>query len=212
MATRNGAGSLLSPALMKRTLRCPPNRVKQCQNWSCRSVPTYVFIAHTMQPVRSTALILLASSVAALPARSSGGQTLRIEATDTCGPSDPPSCILNALTDKAGHSHGRSSLLLGLDRAVAASIELQQTRQTGLWLEFGAFQGASTKQIAERVGPLTEGGRVHSFDSFQGLPSKWRDAAVAGPPSRRLGFTHKYLDAGSFNLKGKPPFGAHPAA
>ncbi len=47
----------------------------------------------------------------------------------------------------------------------------------GLVLEFGVFQGDSINFLAERLPP---GMPVYGFDSFAGLPERWRDGFGAG--------------------------------
>jgi hypothetical protein len=51
----------------------------------------------------------------------------------------------------------------------------------GLVLEFGVFSGRTINHIAE----LLPGKKVYGFDSFQGLPEKWRDGFEKGAFSRR---------------------------
>lgn len=62
-------------------------------------------------------------------------------------------------------------------------MKLQHDPQT-LWLEFGVFSGHTINYIAG----FTEG-TVYGFDSFEGLPEKWRDG----------------FDAGAFNREGQLP-------
>ena len=73
-----------------------------------------------------------------------------------------------------------ASLTRGLAHAAAA-------RLPGLWLEFGAYVGRSTRLIASVAQPL--GHTVHSFDSWRGLPESW-----------------EHLGKGAFNSWGSPPF------
>ena len=46
----------------------------------------------------------------------------------------------------------------------------------GMALEFGVYTGTTLRAIAEARGD----GRVHGFDSFQGLPEDWRTGFAAG--------------------------------
>ena len=52
---------------------------------------------------------------------------------------------------------------------------LARAAGSGLVLEFGVFTGRSIGVIAE-----VAGGKVHGFDSFQGLPEDWIDGEAAG--------------------------------
>jgi len=63
--------------------------------------------------------------------------------------------------------HMQAAVNLG-DRSVVLQHSLEQARASGLVLEFGVYQGASLRFIAQRTSDL-----VHGFDSFQGLPEDW---------------------------------------
>jgi predicted O-methyltransferase YrrM len=53
---------------------------------------------------------------------------------------------------------------------------LQQVKDTsGLYLEFGVFSGASINHIAQRID-----NNIYGFDSFEGLPERWRNRLDAG--------------------------------
>ncbi len=56
-----------------------------------------------------------------------------------------------------------------LRRAVAAAP------QSGLWLEFGVWEGASINYIADQTGQP-----IYGFDSFEGLPEDWMPGLPAG--------------------------------
>jgi hypothetical protein len=56
-----------------------------------------------------------------------------------------------------------------LDAAIAT------VRLSGLYCEFGVFTGESVNYIAAKVT-----GKVHGFDSFEGLPEDWRASFEAG--------------------------------
>lgn len=60
-----------------------------------------------------------------------------------------------------------------LERALA----LAPWQAGSLALEFGVFEGASVNFIAARLPP---GVIVHGFDSFEGLPQRWRDGYAKG--------------------------------
>jgi len=64
---------------------------------------------------------------------------------------------------------------------------------TGLWMEFGVFQGNTLIMMAQRHAPQL----VHGFDSFRGLPEKWRNVT-----DRKL---LKYTEHGAFDMGGRPP-------
>ncbi len=56
------------------------------------------------------------------------------------------------------------------------SFGLEQVRNAnGLYLEFGVFSGHTINHIADRVKNT-----VYGFDSFEGLPERWRDSLDAG--------------------------------
>jgi len=56
------------------------------------------------------------------------------------------------------------------------SLALKQVKKNnGLHLEFGVFSGHTINHIARQVA-----GPVYGFDSFEGLPERWRDRLGAG--------------------------------
>lgn len=71
------------------------------------------------------------------------------------------------------------------------------SRDQGLWLEFGAASGSSTKRIARHH-------HVHSFDSFEGLPEQWREPPEGGHKNLTK-MASDWLSKGSFNRSGIPP-------
>ena len=77
---------------------------------------------------------------------------------------------LQAKTDRRKVERAKRVLL-----ATALREEVRQqgrrTRPRGLFLEFGVASGASVNFIAARV---PAGCTVHGFDSFEGLPERWR--------------------------------------
>jgi hypothetical protein len=77
----------------------------------------------------------------------------------------------------------------------ALRVAFPQTSMNGLWLEFGVFTGSTIRMMADAY---QGAGPVYGFDSFEGLPEKWRD-----PGNKR--YAH-FLDKGGFSLKGNPPF------
>jgi hypothetical protein len=126
------------------------------------------------------------------------------------GHSSMQECILRALrhpppskfwpadwTHSQRFEHGRqASLRAGVDAAMMAAVD----DEADLWVEFGAWMGETTRLIA------STGHHVHSFDSFRGLPEKWRDANAALNPADRATFTTQFLSKGSFSRRGRPPF------
>ncbi len=56
----------------------------------------------------------------------------------------------------------------GTDRAAFFAFALDAAKVEGLCLEFGVFQGASIRLIAQYAGQT-----VYGFDSFEGLPESW---------------------------------------
>lgn len=65
-------------------------------------------------------------------------------------------------------------------------IGLQSAKVNGHFLEFGVYRGGTISYIARMRPDVT----IHGFDSFEGLPDKWR------------GYI---LDKGAFDLRGKLP-------
>ena len=57
-------------------------------------------------------------------------------------------------------------------------------KKDGLWLEFGVYSGRTINYISKQREAI-----VHGFDSFEGLPEKWRDG----------------FDKGRFNRRGRLP-------
>lgn len=106
------------------------------------------------------------------------------------------SCIMHALNATSGQP--KSALALGIEEALKAS------NADDLWLEFGAWSGRTTRQIATSH-------KVISFDSFRGLPENWRNTEVPpgykGTSDRK--FDKKFLQRGAFDRHGKPPY-QHP--
>jgi hypothetical protein len=75
----------------------------------------------------------------------------------------------------------------------ALLVAFPQTSMNGLWLEFGVFTGNTIRMMADAY---QGAGPVYGFDSFEGLPEKWRD----------IGGDSHVLGKGGFNMSGNPPF------
>jgi hypothetical protein len=69
------------------------------------------------------------------------------------------------------------------DRNALLAFGVEQAKVDGLFCEFGVFTGATINFIASRVKV-----KVHGFDSFEGLPEKWREG----------------FDKGAFQMDGLP--------
>lgn len=111
-------------------------------------------------------------------------------------------CLLHALQQVVvrGRTHTAFwALKWGARIAAATSME---RNQPGLWLEFGAWSGKSTREIANFAYNLSE--QVYSFDSFLGLPEDWRRADGGLRDHGRI--TRSFLSTGSFSRAGKPPY------
>lgn len=67
-------------------------------------------------------------------------------------------------------------------------LNLQHKPDT-LWMEFGVYKGDSVNFISHQTQD-----KVYGFDSFNGLPEKWRDG----------------YEAGSFNANGEEPTSLNP--
>lgn len=61
---------------------------------------------------------------------------------------------------------------------VMEDVRLQPKNHDELWLEFGVFSGNTINYIS------TFAHRVYGFDSFEGLPEKWRDGYGQGAFNR----------------------------
>ena len=91
---------------------------------------------------------------------------------------------------------------------LAWTLTQQPPLVSGLWLEFGVYTGSSLNITADARMRI-DGGEVHGFDSFEGLPTKWRGSFKKGsfslgghlPPVRSNAVLHK----GLFSIS-LPPF------
>ena len=63
-------------------------------------------------------------------------------------------------------------LLKDISKAQSTTFEniVCQANARGLFLEFGVFEGNSIQTISKNTDNI-----VYGFDSFEGLPEKWRD-------------------------------------
>jgi predicted O-methyltransferase YrrM len=82
-----------------------------------------------------------------------------------------------ALKDTADYVSGHMVSLEPLDMHLdVLSFALKQIKDTtGLYLEFGVFTGSSINHVAEQIQTT-----VYGFDSFEGLPERWRNRLDAG--------------------------------
>jgi hypothetical protein len=107
-------------------------------------------------------------------------------------------------------THVPPARLLGTGPAVLAAAQDAATVD-GLVLEFGVFHGRSIRHL--RAG---NDGRVHGFDSFEGLPADWTDRDAAGGLSTggRLPAVpaHVVLHQGWFEDTLPPFVATHPGA
>jgi hypothetical protein len=69
------------------------------------------------------------------------------------------------------------------ERNALLAFGVDQAKGNGLFCEFGVFTGATINFIASRTKA-----KVHGFDSFEGLPEKWREG----------------FDKGAFQMDGLP--------
>ncbi|MHB1286631.1 MAG: class I SAM-dependent methyltransferase [Leptospirales bacterium] len=90
---------------------------------------------------------------------------------------------INLELQKKALSETASYVTEHLDKAAAFSdrfelinFALEQTTTSGLFLEFGVFQGESINYIARKIAPDT----IYGFDSFEGLPEFWRNGFGPG--------------------------------
>ena len=78
------------------------------------------------------------------------------------------------------------AMAIAMDRTVVAN---------GSWTEFGVFSGNTLRMMSKR---RADTGMVYAFDSFRGLPDRWRNVSYA--PA-----LEKYVSRGAFSLQGRPP-------
>lgn len=64
-----------------------------------------------------------------------------------------------------------AAAIMYADRWDLLEAAASEAVQDGLFLEFGVEKGASANFIAKR---MKEGGALHAFDSFEGLPEGWQ--------------------------------------
>jgi len=96
----------------------------------------------------------------------------------------------------------RTALSVGMQAAQQAELARRSRgEKPTLWVEFGAWSGASARVIRDAAFAINKTEGVHSFDSFEGLPEDWR-----ADPQRRGAVTAKYLSRGAFSRRGEPPF------
>jgi predicted O-methyltransferase YrrM len=85
----------------------------------------------------------------------------------------------------AGESTARfvDEQMAEVDSTDSSEVLLERALAQAPWedgalaLEFGVFEGASINFLADRLPP---GALIHGFDSFEGLPQRWRDGYAAG--------------------------------
>ena len=174
----------------------------------------HVFLSRTAEKVRKATAHNTTASSPAL-SRSAADLTLHVftlmlgaalsqDAVLTCEArtATNSACLLHALKHvHIAHRTPTPLWVLRLGARVAATNSMERN-QPGLWLEFGAWSGKSTREIANVAHNLSE--EVHSFDSFLGLPEDWRPADGGLRDHSRI--TRKYLSSGSFSRAGKPPY------
>lgn len=83
---------------------------------------------------------------------------------------------------------------------------VDQTASPGLWLEFGVFEGKTLRVMSRYAGQqrssapsIAAPSAVWGFDSFAGLPERWRSSHGDMALSR-------YIERGAFDRGGRPPF------
>ena len=76
----------------------------------------------------------------------------------------------------------------------AMTTAMRLSDRQGLWLEFGVFDGFTLSHMAKYVPDKI----VYGFDSFRGLPERWRDVSY----NTNL---EKYVKKQAFDKNGNPP-------
>jgi hypothetical protein len=117
--------------------------------------------------------------------RSLDRQTTLQMQSSTPGKSDPPYYEkLVAREDSARFANANlQSVPSFAERNALLAFSVDQAKGNGLFCEFGVFTGATINFIASRTKA-----KVHGFDSFEGLPEKWREG----------------FDKGAFQMDGLP--------
>jgi len=91
----------------------------------------------------------------------------------------------------------RARLLVGDNHAL--KVGMPCAPDGGLWLQFGVYRGATIRELAAYATRTRKSECVYGFDSFRGLPEKWRDT------DRRH---QRFAAQGAFDLHARPPFPA----
>lgn len=85
-------------------------------------------------------------------------------------------CQNMARNDTANYVQEKMSHIDSLISAEALlDLALSTVKISGMFLEFGVYSGRSINLIASRIDQ-----NVYGFDSFRGLPERWRDGFSAG--------------------------------
>ena len=72
-------------------------------------------------------------------------------------------------TDLIESSFGSAKMVRSQQALLKLALNEVPSKQSGLYLEFGVYQGTTINLIAS-----TTNDKVHGFDSFEGLPEDWR--------------------------------------
>jgi hypothetical protein len=76
----------------------------------------------------------------------------------------------------------------------AMKTAMKAADKNGLWMEFGVFEGNTLEQMSDAANDKI----IYAFDSFTGLPERWRN--VSYNPN-----LEKYVKKTAFDRKGVPP-------
>jgi hypothetical protein len=92
----------------------------------------------------------------------------------------------------------RGARLLDGDRH-ALKVGMPCATDGGLWLQFGVYRGNTIRSLAAYATRTRKSDCVYGFDSFRGLPEKWRDTDK---------LHQRFAVQGAFDLHARPPFPA----
>lgn len=93
---------------------------------------------------------------------------------------------------------------------LAWTLTQQPPLASGLWLEFGVYTGSSLNITADARTRI-DGGEVHGFDSFEGLPTAWKvereasNVVSSRASSSQAASSVGVIKKGSFSLGGHLP-------
>ena len=77
---------------------------------------------------------------------------------------------LSSSADLIESSFGKATMIRSQQGLLNYALKEVDAKRSGLYLEFGVYQGSTINLIASSTDS-----KVHGFDSFEGLPENWRE-------------------------------------